>query len=379
MNPIAKHELEALLNNHRLFLDGAGGERADLTFADLEGVDLSSVDLSKAILHRTNLKSAILRDVNFVAASLIDVILEGADLTGANLEKADLTNAVLTGAVFTGANMKDAILEGADAEEVVWPESEANTATSTFDSEALELKLIGWDWSRAGLAFPWCATLQGWNARVRDGSSQLTSPTGALLSFDGAVLFRAIEEKYAIDVDSVPEVQRATGKSVLEPTLPTGSGAQTHSTFSMVEPDEPLEERVVLYARVSGSDQRASLDRQTARLRAFAAARGMSIEQEIAEVGSGLNPKRKQILKLLKDAKATVIVIEHKDRLARFGVELIEAALAASGRKLVIMNKEERTDDIMSDFVDVMTSMCARMYGRRGAKARAERALKATQ
>ena len=73
----------------------------------------------------------------------------------------------------------------------------------------------------------------------------------------------------------------------------------------------------------------------------------------------------------------SVIVIEHRDRLARFGSDYIEATLAAEGRRLVIVDPEEVKDDLVQDMIDVLTSMCARLYGRRSARQRAEKALQA--
>jgi putative resolvase len=74
-----------------------------------------------------------------------------------------------------------------------------------------------------------------------------------------------------------------------------------------------------------------------------------------------------------------VIVVEHRDRLARFGVEHLHAALAAQGRRIVVVEDGETADDLVRDMIEVLTSMCARLYGRRGARNRAMRALTATK
>jgi putative resolvase len=81
----------------------------------------------------------------------------------------------------------------------------------------------------------------------------------------------------------------------------------------------------------------------------------------------------------MSDPDAKVIVVEHRDRLARFGVEHLEAALSAQGRRIVVADPGERTDDLVRDMIEVLTSMCARLYGRRGARNRAMRALTATK
>ena len=135
----------------------------------------------------------------------------------------------------------------------------------------------------------------------------------------------------------------------------------------------------VLYGRVSSHDQKADLTRQMERLRSFASGLGLQDVEAVEELGSGLNGKRPKLLKLLADPGVTRIVVEHRDRLARFGVEYIEAALQAQGRSLVVAEAGEQKLDIVQDFIDVVTSMCARIYGRRAASNRAKKALAATQ
>ncbi len=101
--------------------------------------------------------------------------------------------------------------------------------------------------------------------------------------------------------------------------------------------------------------------------------------QVVCEVGSGLNGKRPKLRRVLSDPDAKVIVVEHRDRLARFGVEHLEAALSAQGRRIVVADPGETTDDLVRDMIEVLTSMCARLYGRRGARNRAMRALTAAK
>jgi putative resolvase len=99
----------------------------------------------------------------------------------------------------------------------------------------------------------------------------------------------------------------------------------------------------------------------------------------VCEVGSGLNGKRPKLRRVLSDPDAKVIVVEHRDRLARFGVEHLQAALADRGRRIVVADPGETTDDLVRDMIEVLTSMCARLYGRRGARNRAMRALSAAK
>ena len=81
----------------------------------------------------------------------------------------------------------------------------------------------------------------------------------------------------------------------------------------------------------------------------------------------------------MSDPDAGVIVVGHRDRLAGFGVEQLEAALAAQGRGVVVVDPGERADDLVRDMIEVLTGMCARLYGRRGARNRAVRAVTATK
>jgi putative resolvase len=135
----------------------------------------------------------------------------------------------------------------------------------------------------------------------------------------------------------------------------------------------------VLYARVSAHDQRADLDRQVARLAAWAASNGVRVAEVVTEVGSGLNGQRPKLARLLADPTVAMIVVEHRDRLARFGVEHLEAALSAHGRGLLVVDASETSDDLVADMIAVLTSFCARLYGRRGARNRALRAVTCAQ
>jgi putative resolvase len=141
----------------------------------------------------------------------------------------------------------------------------------------------------------------------------------------------------------------------------------------------PASAGVVVYARVSSHDQRADLDRQVARLTAWASDQDLAVGQVVCEVGSGLTGKRPKLRRVLSDPDARVIVVEHRDRLARFGVEHLEAALSAQGRRIVVADPGETTDDLVRDMIEVWTGMCARLYGRRGARNRAMRALTAAK
>ena len=133
----------------------------------------------------------------------------------------------------------------------------------------------------------------------------------------------------------------------------------------------------VVYARVSSADQKPDLDRQVARITGWATGRGIAVSRVVTETGSALNGKRRKFLALLRDPSVTTIVVEHRDRFARFGAEYVEAALAASGRRLLVADPAEVDDDLVRDVTEILTSLCARLYGRRAAANRAARAVAA--
>ena len=133
----------------------------------------------------------------------------------------------------------------------------------------------------------------------------------------------------------------------------------------------------VVYARVSSADQRADLDRQVARVTEWATGQRMAVDRVVTEVGSALNGRRRKVLALLGDPAVSTIVVEHSDRFVRFGAEYVEAALAASGRRLLVVDPAEVDDDLAGDVTEILTSLCARLYGRRAAANRAARAVAA--
>lgn len=145
--------------------------------------------------------------------------------------------------------------------------------------------------------------------------------------------------------------------------LPTGT--------IIVREAKPSAAGVALYARVSSADQKADVTRQMQHLRDYAAARGYQVVSEVIEIASGLNDERPKLTKLLTDAQVGVIVVEHRDRLTRFGYSYIATLLEHAGRRVEAIYSSDTGNDLVDDFVAVITSMAARIYGRRNAKRRA--------
>lgn len=136
-------------------------------------------------------------------------------------------------------------------------------------------------------------------------------------------------------------------------------------------------DHTAVYARVSSADQKADLDRQVARVTEWATTQQIPVDKVVTEVGSALNGHRRKFLALLRDPSVGRIVVEHRDRFCRFGSEYVQAALAAQGRELIVVDSSEVDDDLVRDMTEMLTSMCARLLGKRAAQNRSRRAIAA--
>lgn len=154
---------------------------------------------------------------------------------------------------------------------------------------------------------------------------------------------------------------------------------QTQTGTILIKEEDVPSNAVAIYARVSSADQKKDLDQQIARLVLYANKNGLVVAHAITEIGSGLNGHRPKLMKLLANSNIKIILVEHRDRLMRFGIEYVESALAAQNRKLIVANQSELKDDLVQDMIEVLTSFCARLYGRRSAKNKAKKALETIQ
>jgi predicted site-specific integrase-resolvase len=151
--------------------------------------------------------------------------------------------------------------------------------------------------------------------------------------------------------------------------LPTGT--------IIVKPPKQEPTGVAVSARESSSDQSSDLDGQVAGVVELGTCKGWPVVRTVTEVGSGPNGHLPKLMKVPADPSVAIVAVEHRDRRMRFGAEYVEAALAAQGRRLVVVDPGETRDDPVQDMIDVLTSMYARLYGPRSAQNRAEKALKA--
>jgi putative resolvase len=91
------------------------------------------------------------------------------------------------------------------------------------------------------------------------------------------------------------------------------------------------------------------VERQAGRVAQEAGKRGITLDAMVTEVGSGVTGDRATLRKILADPPVSRIVVKHRDRLARFGVKHREAAVAATGRRIIVVNPDEMKDDLVRD------------------------------
>jgi predicted site-specific integrase-resolvase len=146
------------------------------------------------------------------------------------------------------------------------------------------------------------------------------------------------------------------------------------------EKPQPREERVAIYARVSSTEHREHLERQIERLTQYCTTRGYQVAQVVKEMASGVNDSRPKLLALLKDNQTSRIVVEHKDRLTRFGFRYLETLLEVQGRTIEVVNQADNdNEDLMADLVAIVYSFTARLYGQRRAKRKTARIVQELQ
>jgi putative resolvase len=156
-----------------------------------------------------------------------------------------------------------------------------------------------------------------------------------------------------------------------------GKQLQTGTIVVFEEDNEVVENKelqVATYARVSSSENKDNLETQQKRLIDYANAKGYKTTLNIKEIASGLNDNRKKLNDLLSNKNIDIILVEHKDRLTRFGFNYIELLLKNQGRKIeVINNINDDKNDLIQDFISIITFFCARIYGQRRSKRNTEK------
>ena len=143
--------------------------------------------------------------------------------------------------------------------------------------------------------------------------------------------------------------------------------------------EDNLGNKVVLYARVSSSENKSNLDSQLERLRLFAIAKGYQIVKEIKEISSGLNDNGSKLNELFEKELNSfeILLVEHKYRLTRFGFNYIDILLKSHSKRIEVINLVDNDkEDLIQDFVSVITLFCAKIYGQRRSKRKTEKLIK---
>lgn len=140
---------------------------------------------------------------------------------------------------------------------------------------------------------------------------------------------------------------------------------------------DKLSDKVCIYTRVSSSENKDNLKKQAEQLKEYAIARGYQIYKIVKEIGSGVNDNRKKLNQLLRDKNYNRLIVEHKDRLTRFGFNYIQILFNQIGKEIEVVNEAENDkQDLMQDFISIITSFCARLYGLRRSKRKTEKIIK---
>jgi predicted site-specific integrase-resolvase len=160
-------------------------------------------------------------------------------------------------------------------------------------------------------------------------------------------------------------------------------GAYQLPTSTIIVPDidspkngvEAKETKVCIYTRVSSSMNRKNLESQAERVGSFCAAKGWKVVRVAKEVASGINDNRPILRDILnKIGEYDMVVVEHKDRLTRLGFNYFSTMLP--NKVYVINEAKDKTDDLMTDLVAIITSFCARLYGQRRGKRKTKEIIK---
>ena len=168
-------------------------------------------------------------------------------------------------------------------------------------------------------------------------------------------------------------------KDVLKPHHVTPTGYRYYSQeqlnhFLGIKGIKTKTKKVIGYCRVSSQKQKDDLDRQIENVKTYMIAKGYSFEV-ITDIGSGINYNKKglnQLIDMITNSEVEKIVILYKDRLLRFGFEIIENLCNKYGTTIEIIDNTEKTEDqeLVEDLIQIITVFSCRLQGRRANKAK---------
>jgi putative resolvase len=145
--------------------------------------------------------------------------------------------------------------------------------------------------------------------------------------------------------------------------------SSTGSIFvKILKESSPIRHRIICYCRVSNQSRKSELQYQVDRCVAYCNAKGYSVDATYKEVASGMNENRKELWKAI-NSSPTIVVIENKDRLTRFGFKYLKTLLEKQGCEIEVLNPSDNDEqDLIKDMISIVTSFCCRLYGLRRTK-----------
>jgi putative resolvase len=130
-----------------------------------------------------------------------------------------------------------------------------------------------------------------------------------------------------------------------------------------------INKMVIIYSRVSSNEMKENLNRQQKRLEEYCISKGYNIIKSIKEISSGMNDNRPRLKQILIEKNFDILVVEHKDRLTRFGFNYIETLLNKENKQIEVVNiSKNDNENLMEDLISIIYSFSARMYGQRKSK-----------
>lgn len=175
---------------------------------------------------------------------------------------------------------------------------------------------------------------------------------------------------------SISTMRRWESENALLPSHRTLGGHRRYEMailiekFSLHKSEVTVERHAIAYARVSSSDQKMDLESQKERLAAYCHSE-FSSSEIISDLGSGLNYKKaglKKLLQSIRERRFTHLILTHKDRLLRFGSEIIFSLCEANDIEVILLDDDQKMSfemELSSDVIELMTVFCARLHGRR--------------
>jgi len=156
---------------------------------------------------------------------------------------------------------------------------------------------------------------------------------------------------------------------------PGGEYRYPESEIYRILGEQKPQNKAVIYARVSSADQKEDLERQIEVLQRFAEKEGLKVIEVVTDIASGLNGKRKglkKLFELVKNREIEKVLITYRDRLTRFGYELMEEFFKSYGVDIVCLYKQSKTphEELMEDLISIVTSFAGKLYGMRSHKAK---------